>query len=115
MNADKPLRGEIWNVDFDPVRGHEQGMRRPALIVSANTFNAGPAELVTVIALTSKDKRIPLHVPIRSPEGGLKVNSFVLTEQIRTVSKERLFKRIGAVSDATLSKVEEMMRMLLDL
>jgi mRNA interferase MazF len=115
MNPDKPLRGEVWYVDFNPVRGHEQGEKRPALVISADTFNAGPAGLVTVVPITSKDKRIPLHIAIQAPEAGLKKTSFAMPEQIRTVSKDRLSKGWGMVSNTTLAKVETMLRVLLDL
>ena len=68
----EPLRGEIWLVDLDPTRGREQAGKRPALVVSANAFNKGPADLVVVLPITSKAKGIPLHVRVDPPEGGVK-------------------------------------------
>jgi mRNA interferase MazF len=56
-----PLRGEIWLVNLDPVQGHEQGGKRPALVVSDDTFNQGPAGLVLVVPNTSRQKSIPIH------------------------------------------------------
>src|SRR5688572_24147540 len=97
-----PLRGEIWLCDFEPVRGHEQGERRPALVLSANRFNQGPAELVIVAPLTATRRGIPTHVEIKPPEGGAKKPSYILCEQVRCVAKERLTKRWGAVLPATL-------------
>jgi len=47
--TDKPARGEIWLVDLNPTRGHEQAGKRPALVVSVDLFNFGPAELVVEI------------------------------------------------------------------
>jgi mRNA interferase MazF len=110
-----PLRGEIWLCDFDPVRGHEQGLQRPALVVSANTFNQGPADLVIVLPLTGKDRGIPLHVKVQPPEGGSKKASYVLCEQIRCVARERLTKRWGSVKPATIQTVERNLRVLLEL
>ena len=49
-----PQRGEIWMVDLDPTRGHEQAGMRPALVVSTDIFNASPAEMVTVLPTTSR-------------------------------------------------------------
>jgi len=110
-----PSRGEIWLVDLNPIKGHEQAGKRPALIVSTNYFNSGPAELVVVVPLTTTQTRIPLHVEIHPPEGGLDRESFIKCENIRSVAKERLLKKMGSVSDETISKVEERLVFLLDL
>jgi mRNA interferase MazF len=108
-------RGEVWDVDLDPGRGREQRGRRPALVVSTDRFNHGPAGLVVVVPLTSREKRIPLHVPIEPPEGGLRARGFAKPEDIRSVALERLSRRRGAVSPRTLELVESRLRVLLDL
>ncbi|OYV95604.1 MAG: growth inhibitor PemK, partial [Planctomycetia bacterium 21-64-5] len=54
MTTSQPVRGEVWTVNLDPVRGHEQAGTRPALIVSVNRFNHGPAGLVVVLPITSR-------------------------------------------------------------
>ena len=110
-----PGRGEIWTVDMDPVKGHEQAGRRPSLILSADLFNSGPSGLVVVLPLTSRDKGVPLHVKVEPPEGGLKTRSFIKCEDIRSVAKERLSKRWGHVSASTLAAVEDRLRSLLNL
>ena len=110
-----PRRGEIWMVDLDPTRGHEQAGRRPALVLSATMFNQGPAGLVVVLPITSKDKRIPLHVRVTPPEGGLQSASFIKCEDIRSVAAERLTRRWGEVSAETLREVEDRLRILLEL
>lgn len=110
-----PQRGEVWNVNLDPTKGREQRGTRPALVVSHNTFNCGAAELVVVVPLTSTFRGIPLHVRIVSPEGGLKNPSFAKIEDVRSVSKERLMKRLGTVSAATQAQVSDRLRILLDL
>jgi mRNA interferase MazF len=109
-----PLRGEIWNVKLDPTRGREQGGLRPALVVSHSTFNKGSAELVVVVPITGTFRGIPLHVKIEPPEGGVKKVSFAKCEDVRSFSKERLSKRWGAVSPATLAAVADRLRILLD-
>lgn len=111
----EPQRGEIWMVDLDPTRGHEQAGRRPALVLSTTPFNQGPAGLIVVLPITSKDKHIPLHVRVSPPEGGLQSVSFVKCEDIRSVAVERLARRWGAVSAATLAEVEDRVRILLEL
>lgn len=112
-----PQRGEVWLVDLNPVRGHEQGLTRPALVISNDEFNNGPAGLVVVVPLTTKERqRMPLRVPIDPPEGGLKERSFALCEAVRSISTERLLKGpLGKVSSRSLAAVAFRVRTVLDL
>lgn len=110
-----PARGEVWLVDLSPTRGHEQAGRRPALVVSANPFNHGPAGLVVVVPLTTRHRRIPLHVPVEPPEGGVRETSYAKCEDVRSISVERLTKPWGPVTPATMAAVEDRLRILLDL
>ncbi len=110
-----PLRGDIWMIDLDPTRGHEQAGKRPALIVSDDVFNSGPAGLVIVLPVTSQAKGIRTHVAVQPPEGGLKKPSFIKCEDVRSVSVERLGKRLGSVSPATMEAVAVRLRILMDL
>jgi mRNA interferase MazF len=111
----KPSRGEVWLARLDPVSGHEQGGRRPCLIFSANLFNRGPAELVVVLPLTSKNRNIPLRIQVNPPEGGLKECSYIMPEMIRSVSVTRLTQRLGVISSDTMYQVEFNVRTLLSL
>ena len=113
--TDSPLRGEFWMVDLDPARGHEQAGTRPALVVSDDTFNQGPAGLVIVVPVTSSDKRVRSHVRVEPPEGGLRTTSFIQCEDVRSVTNARLTKRLGTVSQATLQAVALRLRVLMDL
>jgi len=99
------LQGEIWNVDFDPIIGHEQGGYRPALILSQGAFNTSAVELVVVAAITSRRRGLGSEVPIEAPEGGLDQDSVILAHQLRTVSHERLDRRRGQVRPETLDAV----------
>jgi mRNA interferase MazF len=110
-----PTRGEVWLTDLDPTHGHEQAGKRPALVVSADPFNAGPAGLVIVLPLTSKAKGARSHVAVIPPEGGLRTASFIKCEDVRSVSVERLTKRLGAVTAPTMQAVEYRLRILMDL
>ncbi len=111
----RPSRGEIWLVDLSPIRGHEAAGRRPGLVISVDEFNHGPADLVLIIPLTSKEKGIPFHVEVRPPEGGLKRRSFIKCEDVRSVAKERLVELRGRVTQATLADVEDRLRILVGL
>lgn len=114
MNV-SPSRGEIWRVDLESARGHEQGRVRPALVISNDIFNHGHAELVTIVPLTSKGRPIRSFLRIDPPEAGLSQTSFIICDQIRTISKQRLGKRFGAVSAETIGEVERRLKFLLGL
>jgi mRNA interferase MazF len=115
MSAQGPARGDVWVVDFDPTRGHEQAGRRPALVISADLLNQGHAGLVVVLPITSKQKNVRSHVRVEPPDGGLKVTSFVKCEDIRSVSTLRIKERWGRVSANTLATIEDALRILLSL
>ena len=107
-----PSYGEIWLTDFNPTRGREQAGTRPALVVSPNKFNHGPAELVIVVPFTTTDRSIPLHVPIDAPEGGLREHSYVMCEMIRSISRSRLVDLWGSASAETIRQVAMRVRLL---
>lgn len=115
MSDDFPRRGELWWVDLGTPMGHEQGGKRPALILSVNPFNRGTADLVVVLPLTTRARHIRSHIPVTSPEGGLSEPSFIKCEDIRSISRARLTERIGQVAPATLRSVETIIRYLLGL
>jgi mRNA interferase MazF len=110
-----PSRGEVWVVSLDPTKGREQAGKRPALVLSVDPFNHGPADLIVVLPITSKAKGIPFHVNVKPPEGGLKQESFIKCEDVRSISKERLSQRLGAVTTKTMKLVEDRVRILLGL
>ena len=108
-------RGEVWLVDFEPVEGHEQGGRRPALVLSMDAFNASRAELVTVLPITSRARALRTRIAIHPPEGNLSTLSYAIAEQPRTISSRMLGKRLGAVLPATMESVSDVVRVLLGL
>jgi mRNA interferase MazF len=111
----EPRRGEIWLGSLDPVTGHEQSGKRPLLIVSDDRFNSGRSGLVIVVPLTSQNKRIPYHVPVVPPEGGLKTESYIKCEDVRSIAKERLELAWGQIAATTLTEVEDRLRLLMSL
>jgi mRNA interferase MazF len=104
-------RGEVWLIDLNPVIGHEQSGIRPALVISDNLFNHSLAEIVIIVPITSKNKGIPTHVELESDF--LNVMSYIKTEDIRSVSINRLIKKLGAVDEQILYLVEERLKLLL--
>lgn len=114
--AAQPNRGEIWTARLSPTRGHEQAGRRPVLVVSTDRFNHGPADLVFVLPLTRTNRQIPIHIPIRPPEGGVTSPSYILCDALRSISKERLGERPwGTVAPTTMQAVEYVLRVLMEL
>ncbi len=106
-------RGDIWYVDLNPTRGHEQSGKRPGLIISENTFNFGPAGLVVVLPITSKYKGIPLHVPIKPEASHLPQESYIKCEDIRSISKGRLISKVANIEKLVLRQVENNLKILL--
>jgi mRNA interferase MazF len=114
-NPPEPSRGEVWDLHFDSVAGHEQAASRPALVISEDLFNEGPAEMVVVAPITRTQKKIRWHVSMVPPEGGMGSESFIHCEEVRTVSKQRLKRRRGRVSPPVMQQVEDRLRILLGL
>lgn len=101
-------QGDVWWVDLDPTRGREQQGRRPAVVVSVDPLNHGPAEIVIVVPLTAKDKGIPFHA--RTADHGL-----AKCEDVRSISVERLLSRKGRVTAVELVQIQDRLRLLLGL
>ena len=110
-----PALGEIWMIELNPVRGHEQAGRRPCLVVSDDLYNSGPAEKHIVVPVTSKNKHIPYHIVIVPPEGGLRMESYLMCDDIRSVSRERFQHKTGAVSNRTMHAIKDCLRTLLSM
>ena len=99
-------QGEIWEMHLDPVSGREQGGRRPAVIVSGNLLNTY-LEVVIVCPLTSIIKKYKGNLILEpTKENGLKKKSEVLTFHLRSVSKNRLRKRLGEISEKKINKIK---------
>jgi mRNA interferase MazF len=113
-------RGDIYQVDFEPARGAEANKARPAIIVSHNALNEAVDELgygvITVVPLTSNTKRIlQFQTLLRADETGLAFDSKAQTELVRALSVERFIHRVGGLNAERLSRVEEGLRVHLDL
>jgi mRNA interferase MazF len=113
-------RGDVYLVDLDPARGSESNKVRPAVIVSNNAANRTAERngrgVVTVVPVTSNTDRVyPFQVLLRAGEGGLTVGSKARAEQVRCVDYERLRRRVGAITPATLGRLDEALRLHLAL
>ena len=96
--------GEVWWALPDPVVGREQSGRRPVLIVSNERFHTAVTTLL--VPVTTKDRGWPNHVELNAG-AGVEQRSFAMTEQVRTISRQRLTKKIGVVEGSVLRDVRE--------
>jgi mRNA interferase MazF len=109
------LYGDIWFTDLDPTVGHEQAGQRPVLVVSPDQFNQSSLRLVLVLPITTNLRPLPSHALISPPEGGLKRPSMILCEAIRSISHDRLQRRLGIAAPATMAAVQDRLRILMNL
>ena len=100
------LRGEIYWADLEPVRGREQAGRRPVLVLSREIFNERSGTVIA-LAITSKPQRagFPLTYPL--PESLLPKPSWVKIGQIRTLSTERLGRKLSHLAEAEIDRIVE--------
>ena len=104
-------RGDAWWVDFEPSIGGEIRKKRPAIIVSNNAANKF-LNRVQVIPVTSNTDRLfpsEAYVTVAGKKGK------AMADQLATVSKQRLSKRIGSISDDEMNMVAEAIKTQLDL
>jgi len=111
-----PKRGEIYLVNFDPTVGSEIQKTRPALILQNDVSNQhSPITIVAALSSKFDCELYPTEVLINPPEGGLSLASVVLLNQIRSIDRQRLVKRLGIISDQLLEKVNSAIEISLGL
>jgi mRNA interferase MazF len=108
-------RGDVLIVDLGDAVGREQAGVRPALVVSSDVVNDGPAGLVIVVPLTRTRRSLPSHIEIEPGESGLDHVSYAKTEDLRSVSTDRVMTRLGRASPAVMFETSRAMRYLLEL
>lgn len=96
------LRGEIYWADLNPVRGREQAGLRPVVILSNDLFNRHSGTVIAM-AITSQPQKAGYPLAMELTGGNLPKESWVKISQIRTISVERLGKRLGEVSDEQMA------------
>jgi mRNA interferase MazF len=113
-------RGEIYLVDLDPVRGSEASKRRPAVVVSNDGANATAARLgrgiVTIVPITSNlDRVYPFQTRLPAEQSGLDRDSKAQAEQVRSISVDRLGRRLGALPPRLIAALDDALRLHLSL
>ena len=93
-------RGDMFYADLSPVVGSEQGGIRPVIIIQNDVGNRhSPTVIAAAITSQTSKNKLPTHIEIGAKNNGLKADSVVLTEQIRTIDKSRLKEKIGHIDD----------------
>ena len=117
--APPPFRmGDIYILDWSPGRGSEQTGTRPAIVVQNNAFNSNPGYPNTVVVTVSKQGRaVPTHVEIpKSDDNGLwEPISYAKCEQLFTVDKSRLTRKLGKVTPEQLADISRALKRVLSL
>ncbi len=109
-----PRRGDIWLVNFNPAKGSEQKGIRPAIIIQ-NDIGNEVSPVTIVAAISSVIKVYPINVVIKPAESGLEKESVIKLNQIRTIDKKRLIKRLGRLDFPKMKEVDTAIKLSLGL
>ncbi len=110
------IKGDIVIANLEPVKGSEQGGIRPVLIIQNDTLNKH-APTTIIAPLTSKiyTKEYPTNVLIKKEYSKLKIDSTIMLNQIRTIDKKRIIKKISMLDNFTMNKVDNAIKISLSL
>jgi len=109
-------RGDIVIANLEPVRGSEQGGIRPCLILQNNFGNkTSPTTIISAITSRKFSKQFPTNVELLKEDSGLEKDSTIMLNQIRTIDKSRIGKRISSLNREIMDKVDMAIGVSLDL
>jgi mRNA interferase MazF len=112
----RPRRGDVYLVNFDPTVGAEVKKTRPAVVIQNDIGNRwSPITIVAAMTSRFEDRLYPTEVLVGAPEGGLEADSVVLLNQIRSVDKARLVRRLGTLKAQTVKDVDRALLLSLGL
>ncbi|MFE3199774.1 type II toxin-antitoxin system PemK/MazF family toxin [Embleya sp. NPDC059237] len=101
--------------DLAPVIGSEQSGRRPVVVVNSPFYASFPIAMAIIVPLTTQDRGLPHHVPVSSPQSGLRRPSWARTDDVRAISEQRLIGRpLGSVGDKEAEEIRTYLRLMLD-
>ena len=111
------LRGDVFMANLEPHEGSEQGGTRPVVVVSRDALNnASPVVVIAPITDAGNKKKIyPSHVRVANGRGGLTMDSVVICEQVRAISKTRLVRQLGKFDRTVMTSIEAALKITLDL
>ena len=100
-------RGDIYFAELNPVQGSEQGGVRPVLIIQNDIGNTySPTTIILAITSQINKAKLPTHVELPALESGLRRDSVILAEQMRTIDKSRLKQKVAELNSPTMERIE---------
>ena len=110
-------KGDTILADLEQVKGSETGKTRPCVIIQNNIGNKFSPTTIIAIITSQKEisKEYPTDVWVKKEKGGLNLDSIIQGDQIRTISKERIVKKLGHFDDVIIKKIDEAIRITLGL
>jgi len=112
----KILRGDIILVNLEPVTGSEQGRTRPAVVIQNNISNFySPTTIIAPITSRAYDKEYPTNVFLSKQDSKLDKDSTILLNQIRTIDKKRIVKKLSFLNEFLMEKIDLAIRISLGL
>lgn len=113
---ERVIRGDIVLANLEPVKGSEQGGIRPVLILQNDTLNKhAPTTIIAPITSRIYTKEYPTNVIIKKEDSNLKLDSTILLNQIRTIDKSRIIKKISSLDFYSMNKVDRAIKVSLSL
>jgi len=112
-----PVRGDVYLAKLDPTQGSEQGGERPVVVMSRDAINQSSPVVIVVPVTDQENKKhiYPSQVVLRAGEGGLKIDSVALGEQVRAITKTRLTTRLGHLAPHSIAAIGGALKAALDL
>jgi len=104
-----PRHGEVWWADMGTGVGSEQRGARPVLVIQNDIGNIHSPTIIVAAITDAKKKYLPTHIQL-GKEHGLPKNSVVMLEQIRTLDKRRLNRRVGELNDQNMKDLAEALK-----
>ena len=111
------IRGEVWWASLPAPRGSEPGLRRPVVVVQADSFNRSRIRTLIVAVVTTNLNLagVPGNVRLGKGEGGLRESSVVNVSQVLTIDKDYLHQRMGSLSGVRMAALDDGLRLVLSL
>lgn len=114
MTEQLARRSVIW-VQLDPTRGGEQSGTRPAVVLSSDAYLEAVPDLAVVVPVTTRDRGWPHHVKLSGGQLNLDRPSFAMTEQPRTISRDRIIRTAGRIDEQAMRAIIGWLRDFLDM
>jgi mRNA interferase MazF len=110
-------RGDVYMARLAPTQGSEQSGDRPVIVVSRDAINQNSAVviIVPITDLANKKRLYPSHVVLKKGDGGLRIDSVALGEQVRAIATTRLIREMGHLTLPSITQIAAALRIALDL